>query len=189
MYVCVWLLCVASNFVTRSVSIPITPWDGCSSEKGQEQGAHFTAARVILESQRHSLHLGEQASQHLSARPLNSRPGSVKFTFSVYLACLRHSTTHRHSRFQQDVKLQQTSGKHSGRSRIPIAIVTRKHSQQSNSGPLHLSEAGDNAVVFHPAITLSSDWTDQNLRLIILCTSVTAGPDYILLLFQKSRHR
>lgn len=38
---------------------------------------------------------GGRASEHLCAKPPNSRPATVKFAFSVYLACLRHSTTRR----------------------------------------------------------------------------------------------
>lgn len=158
------------------------------------EGAHFTAARVVLAARRHFVNSGRWASEHLCAKPPNSRPGDVKFTFSVYLGCLQHSTAHLHSPFQQDVKLEQTSEEHFGHCRIMIATsraITHWReslSQQSNSGPLRWSEAGDKSVGFHPTITFSSDWTDQNLHLIILCRSVTAGPNYITSLFQKSRH-
>lgn len=33
--------------------------------------------------------------EHFCAKPPNSQPGNVKFTFSVYLSCLWHSTTHQ----------------------------------------------------------------------------------------------
>lgn len=163
-------VCVASNFVTRPVSIPIVPWDGCSSEKGQEEGAHFTAARATLNSTAALRHTQVEVPESTSV--LNHQtlgPGDVKFTFPVYLACLWHSTTRLRSPFQQDAKLQQTWEKalwlfqsDDSDHHAPSLTGVKNLRQQSDAGPLRWSEADDNSVLSRPTVTFSSDWTEQN---------------------------
>lgn len=73
--------------------------------------------------------------------------------------------------------------------RAPSLAGEKNLRQQSDAGSLRRSEGDDNSVLSRPAVAFSSDWTEQNLHLITLHTGVTAGPNYITPLFQKSRHR
>lgn len=94
-------------------------------------GGGSTFHRCESHPKQHSGAANTQVEAPESTSVLNhqtSGPGDVKFTFSVYLACLWHSTTRLRSPFQQDAKLQQTWEKHFGCSRVTIAIITLHHS-------------------------------------------------------------